>query len=112
SSAAFQRFEYGAMFWLEDTRQVYAFVLSGAPPRWTSYPAVWQPTNPGCTADCSTWTQDNRLRLALGEPVDRYGISYVANYQIGQGGSIAIADTTGSVYYGGSSGLWSLRLAP
>ncbi|MEL6268683.1 MAG: hypothetical protein AAFU54_04085 [Chloroflexota bacterium] len=127
SNAAFQRFQYGYMFWLEKTDRVYAFVLSGGAPRWASYPDTWQPTDPECQGEdavnvadqqawtpvqgfCSTWTQDGSLRNALGYAEDRYEFSYVARYQAGEGGSIAIEDNVGNVFYGGAGGGWSLTI--
>ncbi|MEL6148966.1 MAG: hypothetical protein AAFR56_05015 [Chloroflexota bacterium] len=112
SSAAFQRFDSGYLFWLEATDRVYAFVLTDGtePPWWASYPAVWQQTAAGCPGVCSTWTQDGTLRTALGAAVDRTELLYVARYQPGERDSIAIEDNAGNVYYGGSGGSWSLRL--
>lgn len=125
TNAAFQRFQYGYMFWLQDNDQIYAIYNTFQSPRWTQHQNVWRDGMPDCQGEdavnyanvqawspiqgfCMIWTQDDRVAERIGYAEDRYEFSYIARYQFGADNSIAIEDNVGSVFYLGPNGTWDL----
>lgn len=125
SNAAFQRFQYGYMFWLQDTNQIYALYVTNEPPRWTTHPNLWNDGMEECSGEraasfanvqawepiqgfCMAWRQDSRMQARIGYAEDRYEYSYIARYQVGEEDTIAIEDNIGNVFYLGPQGQWDL----
>jgi hypothetical protein len=125
TNAAFQRFQYGYMFWLEQTDRIYVFFTSVGVPGWADFADPWNDDLQVCRGEqavnvanqqawtpvqgfCMVWSNNDNVKSRIGYAEDRFEFSYVARYQIGEEGSIAIEDNLGNVFYTGPSGLWSL----
>jgi hypothetical protein len=57
---------------------------------------------------CLVWTRNNDVAARIGLSEDRYEYSFIARYQFGQNGSLALEDNLGSIFYLSSNGTWDL----
>lgn len=125
TNAAFQRFQYGYMFWLEKTDQIYVIYNSADMPRWQEFPDEWQDGMSECSqatavnyADqqgwtpvqgfCLVWMGNQTVADRIGLSEDRFEYSFIARYQLGENGSIALEDNLGSIFFLSSNGTWDL----
>jgi hypothetical protein len=127
TNAAFQRFQYGYMAWLEATDRIYVMYVNSGDPGWRTFTDDWVDGMDECSQGtavnvaseqgwtpirgfCLVWSRNADVKNRIGLSEDRYEYSYIARYQLGEDDSIAFEDNLGNFFYLTPGGKWQIGL--
>ncbi len=127
TNAAFQRFQYGYMAWLEATDRIYVMYVNSGEPGWRTFTDDWVDGMDECSQStatniasqqgwtpirgfCLVWSRNDDVKNRIGLSEDRFEYSYIARYQLGDEDSIAFEDNLGNFFYLTPNGKWQIGI--